>query len=701
MNQDLPKKPLEKIKSEEDLNWLLDDFISATIKDPGRKELINNIRYLSQFIAGRHWPTNIVEESLADESFPEIHLARWGCRMMTAKILAHDFTVWVREKSPISYDFSPEDPLRQMILNQFFNTDKKDSEIISTILNAMLQNLTKKVNLRKHLRTMVHTASWYGVAGICVWYDPVDGVQVDAVHPANIFVDPDAKCLCDCRWIMYRYRSSVDEIEERYGVRVNPYKTGRYASLLAGQSERGEMKNPWATYHGFQEIREFIDPMSEDLKNVWVEYWFLKDSSIETVQYIEEKEVSLPDPVTGEVKQVTIPVVKQRKERKYRGGYRMIIRSAGKILYDGEMPTSYLPFQVFTFFDDPFRIYSMGLGWALKSLNFAIDRSLKYAIDNARRTGQNKIIVRKDALTNPEEGLTNLPGGIMLAETDRELNDVILPLPAMDLPKAHIELIQQIMSIADLTTGLGEISKTQELPREASGRFIDKMIGSQILDLKEVALHVADITVEISKAMLDMLIQNANEDMIVKISGDKDLFVKINPADLRTIDLEDYSFEINEALDYPTSPMDFNTLYMATLQSLMSLPSPIAQEVVKYIKFPDKNALIRALKKKEEMEAQQAQAQQEQAQQQPSEADRAVRQIAVKAASNVGDVYENLSKEAIKESPTSAYDIAKVIPEAVARAYQTVLQNVSGETPPPQGIPPEGVPEVGGQEGQP
>lgn len=659
-----PMMETEAQETERPIQELLDNYLSLTIHDQWRSSYIKTTDELTIFLLGEHWGREIIKENLPDEAWPVIPLSRWACRMLAAKILSHNFTPRVEAEYKVSYPLPPDHPFAQLLV-QFFG-DEASNEAAALIYSNILQQVLKRGDFEFFFRQFVQMAVSLGVAGIGYSINLTEKefgnfpLRFFLIHPSDLFVDPDVYYLDDARWVMYRVPKTIEEVKEEFGVEHIE---------IEGFTVHGDDRNP--AHRKTMEARaEFVKPLRDDQKYVWLETWFIRDLSRGTVQ--EEREVSLevPHPVTGEVMRVTRKITVHAERPKYPGGWRMVIRAGRTILYDGEIQTASrkLPIFVFTLYDDPMRIYNHGLGYQTRSLNFSIDRAMKYLLDNARRTSQNRLVVRKQSFTDPQGQLTNIPGGIMALDTEGPLSDSIMPLPAMPLPDAHAKIISLILDLVDTTTGLGEIIKQENIPMDASGRFLEQLTSSQLLEVKGIVRRLAHgITQWYERILLD-IIDGMDEEFFIKATKG---YVLVRPDILRGVDF-DYHFcvRVDDALDWPTTPIEKNTLLLAMVDKFIQYPPEIAMKVLDYVSFPNRDALRQALS---EFYAKQAALIAAKTASVPP--DKGIQQVGVKAASNVGDVIEDLAKSVGKVDPLKAIETAKLIPQATREAYEKVLQS--------------------------
>ena len=93
-------------------------------------------------------------------------------------------------------------------------------DLAADLMTRALQDTLERGNLQSATREVVHNGLLATMAYYKVFYShEKDNVQIDAIAPENMLVDPAANTLEDARWIIHKKDSvSVDEIYAEYGV---------------------------------------------------------------------------------------------------------------------------------------------------------------------------------------------------------------------------------------------------------------------------------------------------------------------------------------------------------------------------------------------------------------------------------------------------------------------------------------------------
>ena len=111
-------------------------------------------------------------------------------------------------------------------------TEKEDDQYVAKVLNAQFRDWRKKWKMDRRLRN----ASFWVVTTGNVWlkwyWDSANKcVQTAVVPPFDVYPDPYAKSMLDCRWIIQTQFLDLQTAKERYGKDFKPMEMDALAGL--------------------------------------------------------------------------------------------------------------------------------------------------------------------------------------------------------------------------------------------------------------------------------------------------------------------------------------------------------------------------------------------------------------------------------------------------------------------------------------
>jgi hypothetical protein len=212
-------------------------------------------------------------------------------------------------------------------------------------------------------------------------------------------------------------------------------------------------------------------------------------------------------------------------------------------------------------------------------------------IANANLTSQHRYMVRMGALTNGSASLTNLAGGLIGIDTEGALADAIMPLPALPIVEAHIGLVNLHREFLDTIFGVTDLRNGRNLPRAASGKFVEEMNDSSNQRLDSIRERLERVAKEIA---FDFCYygQQETEPQTVKLPGAQNKYVTMTPAVLDSEEFEaKYEIVVNGTRALPQDPIERDAYYERLFMSLIQMPPPIAMMRLDRSDLPDRDII--------------------------------------------------------------------------------------------------------------
>lgn len=492
-----------------------------------------------------------------------------------------------------------------------------DNEIAAELLTAALDFSWDKNDLDVAFEEATRMALWFGTSFFYTGWDDEDyvfgkeqGLATDALHPRDCIFDPANTTLNPekGRWFGFDVQTTFQEIENMF-----PEKKEQLREMMSGYLAKSEgssgrkdkafgEKNINYTGEGSPNREEEYNSVSgigRGLQNAILEITWVKDRTLKKGKIPSEEPILDSQGNIIGMKDVEV----DGEIPKYRYGWVKCYKVGNLLLDEVEMddPHGNLPITAIRCYNVPDRFLGMGVMEQCLGLNIAIDRHLKYAIENARRTSQNKFIINEFGIENLQSAMDNSPGGIIRIKADiPDIRNIVYPLQGQELPQSHVQLVNMGRELISDVTGERDILGQEDLPKDASGRFVEAVQSASNARVTRIRYNVTRAIQRVAKQVAFLLIENEDEDRFYTISRDwtNPKYAQFN---LGVLEFEEYDFEakwdvkVNAADVLPVNPVDQNVMIMTQLEQLMQYPPETQQALLNMLNIPEKGQLRYAL----------------------------------------------------------------------------------------------------------
>ena len=338
----------------------------------------------------------------------------------------------------------------------------------------------------------------------------VDG-EIEFIVPDifTVFIDPLATSIEDASCIIFATPTYVDDIEEKYGKRVNPEgKMNEYRSFIKSEKQYATDKVPELdTQSSLEE-----DGNSQDYKGgqaLLKECWY------------------------------------------YEGGELRLATFCGKtLLQDEKSPYKHFPLVTFKNYSSAHSFYGKGEPEVIESLAVGSSIALSQGMDNLILQGNPVVVMSKSLSKIPGNRMTDKPGQVLWTNNPSERID---RLPAGNISASTLPFAQSMIEFADMVSGVHEISRGINPTGVVASRAIQQLqeASQQIIRAKEKSIG-ADAIIDIYKQTLSLLAKNYAETISVRRyleDGSGYQFEDIQPYDLDP----DMDFKYKEGSSMPES----------------------------------------------------------------------------------------------------------------------------------------------------
>ncbi len=338
----------------------------------------------------------------------------------------------------------------------------------------------------------------------------VDG-EIEFIVPDifTIFIDPLATSIEDSSCIIFATPTYVDDIESKYGKKVNPEgKMNEYRSFIKSDKQYATDKVPELdTQSSLEE-----DGNSQDYKGgqaLLKECWY------------------------------------------YEGGELRLATFCGKVLLqDEKSPYEHFPLVTFKNYPSAHSIWGKGEPEVIESLAVGSSIALSQGMDNLILQGNPVVVMSKSLSKIPGNRMTDKPGQVLWVNNPSEKVD---RMPAGNISASTLPFAQSMIEFADMVSGVHEISRGINPTGVVASRAIQQLqeASQQIIRAKEKSIG-ADAIIDIYKQTLTLLAKNYAETISVRRyveDGSGYQFEDIQPYDLDP----DMDFKYKEGSSMPES----------------------------------------------------------------------------------------------------------------------------------------------------
>jgi len=560
---------------------------------------------VDSFIAGGHYGLNKDElDSVTGETFgewPTIPHTWEIIDKQTAALTRHQTRPKVIAEDAADFAMLPEGhPFKQIVeQNASILKRKTDNEIFAEIMSARLETACERGRYDEVFEDVALMAAQYKKAYVLVRFqegDEQEGAKIEPLDACDVDEDPRAPRAMPHlgRFIRYRIRRTCKWVKDNLG-----YEPTRENTDTESYSFSGEESKKYSDY-SYNDEKVMPD---DRLVDVWV--WFIKDETmVEKTIEIEESEmvlgpggVPLQDPITGEPIQRLIKVTETVTVPKWRGGWKMFfkVQKAIRKLQDNPNPMGVPPIFKFEWIrnprkDAPISIYDLD-----KDANQAIDRAFKYAIESSNRA-RTKIVMKRSAITNPEEVQENEEHGIVWVDEDTPLGDSMQIVQAQPMSAASLELASAYMAVQDKALGAVDIREPGGGASRVTGDAVEGMMGPDADRHEKRLRRWLWFKRDVYKAVMFHILEYEDLERTVVLGRDWGQPTYIS-FDRSVFDFSDWEFEarwdivMREPDDLPMNRAKRNSAKLEISNMILSLPPNRAKMALRFLNLEDEAAL--------------------------------------------------------------------------------------------------------------
>ena len=295
-----------------------------------------------------------------------------------------------------------------------------DKQLFAAYANAILEEESQYLKFDRHLKYLVlgkklfgSQIAYYGVRDIRGQLDIQRVAEV--CDPLSVLVDPNATCLEDAKYIIYKRWSRIEELETMY----KPDFTIEAEQMTSDYSSTVLLANSSIAKSGDRAIETIV---------------FVRDSAkvMETIAYeeeaphvlVDEAGTPIPNPLNGQPQIVMRNAMNERQVQRFKYPFgRLIVLVNNKIVDDVALHEKYIhkrcPFVKIDNFIFPHTFWSMPDWYVAGDMAHVINESMS-AIVKGARLGFSRMAIDQTAL----DGMTineieNDPDVIIKIKADR------------------------------------------------------------------------------------------------------------------------------------------------------------------------------------------------------------------------------------------------------------------------------------------
>lgn len=484
---------------------------------------------------------------------------------------------------------------------------KTDNEIFAEIMSARLETAFERGQYDKIFEDCADAACRYRASYILVRFEQGndrEGAIIEMLDPCDVDIDPRAPGgrLEAGRFVRYRFRRTKRWIKENLDYEVidgNDKTSYDYDGDSNSSSE-----------YSFND--EKVQP-DDRLVDVWC--WFIRDdSTVKKIFEYEEKEMILgasgapiQDPLTGEPIMRAVKVQEEVEVPRWRGGWKMVFKVQNKIvkIEDNPNASGRPPIHVFEWIRNPRKFNPISAFDLSKDANQAIDHALKYAIEDSNRS-HTKILMKRDAVENPEDVQVNDVHGIIWVDGDGPITDAHTIVQPAPFAQAKLELASHVMNMHDKSLGVVDMREPGGGANRVTGDAVEGLNGADAdrydKRLRRWLWFKRDVCTDIMWNILEY--EDLERTVVLGRDWGQPVYISF---DRSVFDFSEWEFEarwdivMREPDDLPMNRSKRNTAKLQIAETILSMPPNRAKMALKFLNLEDEAALRVMLE--EEIEA--------------------------------------------------------------------------------------------------
>ena len=347
------------------------------------------------------------------------------------------------------------------LINFFFNKDFNKVNFIKTLSKVMVKEGTAiiKVSWEKTKRTNRPFA--------------------EILFNEDFFTDPDAISIKDCKFIIHRFRTTYEDLEE------NPiYDNKAIQKFKQAQIQEDDDGEIDAMAVGSDLHNRDLTGYSreEDNELFLYEYWYKDKGKIKIVSYLNSYKST-------------------------------------NILSEEEYEYDWYPFIAIPFYDNEFKIWGRGLADIISDEQKFMTSIVRGVIDNMSMSNNGTKFVKKGALDSIN--FKNLMEGKPVVEVNAtdNISNVVRDGSFNELPSMVYNLLQVIEAQAEGLTGVSKMMQGLENINNSSATASQLVMTQSQIRLLDIENNIAQGLKELIHRWLEMIMDYVTEDQMYQITG--------------------------------------------------------------------------------------------------------------------------------------------------------------------------------------
>lgn len=399
----------------------------------------------------------------------------------------------------------------------------EDADAARVVERILLDDLWRELNIRRKTKRMVRSGLIRGKGFLKVTWDETyradlgGEVAVDYVPWHEVFLDPAATSMEECRFVIHSRVLPLSEIVRRWpktGWKVQP--DPRYSDISDSDMFSADVDRPVISSLDGQ------GPLDSSRYRAQVIECWLRDDSYEL-----REEVGADGEPTGEYSAHLL----------YPNG-RLIIVANGVVLTDSPNPYAdgEFPFVDFSGYERDDSIWDMGEIEQLLPIQRVINILESRLIDNARLMTNTVWVVDKNSGVKSSD-LTNREGQVISKNPRSEVRREAPP----PLPEHYFTLYLQLQRNMETITGIHDVTQGRRPRGITAATAISLLQEAGQARIRDKARNLEDSLRRLGRLMVSRIVQFYPPGRLVRFEGENNTteFVRFDPSSVRVgLDLQ-------------------------------------------------------------------------------------------------------------------------------------------------------------------
>ena len=347
------------------------------------------------------------------------------------------------------------------LINFFFNKDFNKVNFIKTLSKVMVKEGTAiiKVSWEKTKRTNRPFA--------------------EILFNEDFFTDPDATSIKDCKFVIHRFRTTYEDLEENPIYDNKAIQKFKQAQIQTDDDGEIDAMAVSSDLHN----RDLTGYSREEDNELFLyEYWYKDKGKIKIVSYLNSDKST-------------------------------------NILSEEEYEYDWYPFIAIPFYDNEFKIWGRGLADIISDEQKFMTSIVRGVIDNMSMSNNGTKFVKKGALDSIN--FKNLMEGKPVVEVNAtdNISNVVRDGSFNELPSMVYNLLQVIEAQAEGLTGVSKMMQGLENINNSSATASQLVMTQSQIRLLDIENNIAQGLKELIQKWLEMIMDYVNEDQMYQITG--------------------------------------------------------------------------------------------------------------------------------------------------------------------------------------